>query len=233
MAHPTVDSTVASITMKSKHASCCIGLALSVMLLLASCKTEDPSVLGEARKALAEAYARNKMLEEEVTSLHEELEKTRHEADMATEAKSLSANEIRSRLTDAETQLKEKVLLDDPGAVEEGYSRWDLKIPSLEQSTTCKVSMVIRDSTGKLKTLFWLGSADSKGNWSFAPVEYLSPPGTLAAQVDGPPVDPVRQQELAPQEDTAGSHVPVEPASKPRPRFDIPLDNPIMGPGAR
>jgi hypothetical protein len=206
-------------------------------LALLSCKTEDPSALGENQKALAEAVALNMRMEEEIASLRAELEEAKSKASVVEELKMPTLTEIESSLDLEGSRLKEKARQDFPDAKVESYKTWDLNIPSFEKPFSCKASMVISEPSGKIRTLYWLGTADIKGNWTFTPTENLEPAKPATAKPDEAEKNNGRKYDIDPDNDppVLEPEKPTrpEPPAKPKPKYDIPLDNPVMGPGAR
>ncbi len=206
-------------------------------LALVSCKTEDPSALGESQKALAEVVAQKMRMEEEIASLRAELDEARSKASVAEELKMPTLAEIESSLDQEGSRLKEKARMEYPNAKVESYKTWDLDIPSFERPFSCKASMVVRDPDGKTRTLYWLGTADIKGNWTFTPAENLEPAKPVAAKPDESEKNNGRKYDIDPENDrpVLEPEKPIrpEPPAKPKPKYDIPLDNPVMGPGAR
>jgi hypothetical protein len=213
-------------------------------LALVSCKTEDPSALGESQKALAEAVAKNMRMEEEIAALRSELEEAKSKVGVASELQMPTRSQIEKGLDKQGALLKEKARQDYPNGTVESYKTWDLNIPSFETPYSCKVALVVREPSGKSHTLYWTGSADIKGNWSFTSAANLEPANPVASKQAEPQRGPNREYDIDPENDppliepgpninTPSRSEPPAPPANPKPKYDIPLDRPVMGPGSR
>jgi hypothetical protein len=207
-------------------------LAATACLLSVSCNSADPSAISEGQKALAEAMAKNIRLEEEIAGLRTELEEARTKTTQVEAVKMPTISEIESKLDLEGAKLKDDARQQFPKAKVESFGTWDLNIPSFDRPFSCKAKVVIKESSGSHRTLYWTGSANMKGEWIFETAENLEPKKAEPAvvQVAPPPVEspPVESPAVAP---VAPKPPPVR--EKPKPRYDIQLDNPVMGPGAR
>lgn len=213
-------------------------------LLISSCNPQDPSALSENQKALAEAMAKNINLAEELAELKIELEEAK--ASQSEAVKMPSRAEVEKMLDLEGSKLKETAREQSPGSEVVSFGTWDLNVPSFERPFSCKAKLVLK-STDKLpQTLYWVGSANLKGEWTFTKAENLEPEKSIQI-LEGPKVpdkddddtgwigpgegrEPVmepegRKQRKDPQ--------PPPVQEKPKPKYDIPLDKPVMGPGAR
>ncbi|MCW1914780.1 hypothetical protein OJ996_14430 [Luteolibacter sp. GHJ8] len=196
--------------------------ALGLLCLAAvSCNPEDPSAQREAQKLVAEAAAKNARLEDEVASLKAELATANSKISEAEAVKMPGVSEIEGKLDAALSKLRESARKSHPSATVEGVTTWDVVIPSPEKLFTCKAKALVREPNGLLKTVYWTGSADIKGEWTFTSAVDLEPkaqPPPVASTQD--PSDPA--PEPPPK--------PAPPKEKPKPQYDIPLDRPVMGP---
>jgi hypothetical protein len=233
-----------------------------VLVLLPSCNPEDPSAVREGQKIMAETLAKNARLEEEIVSLKAEIEKggpkLKAESDQDVLKLKAELEEAKARITQSEAvkrpsdaeiekkleleglKLKEEVRQLHPEATEVGFITADLTIPSFERPFRCKAKVVFKEAGGTLNTLYWTGSANIKGEWQFAKADHWEPkvdkkpdadtgfkPPTLTIVKDGDkrglkdqPKQPDRTQQ------------PDAPA-QPKPKYDIDMKIPVMGPGSK
>ncbi len=205
-------------------------LAALACLLSVSCNSADPSALSEGQKALAEAMAKNMRLEEEIAGLKTELEDARTKTSQVEAVKMPTIAEIESKLDLEGAKLKDDARQQFPKAKVESFGTWDLNIPSFDRPFSCKAKVVIKESSGSLRTLYWTGSANMKGEWIFETAENLEPKKAEPAVVEVAP-PPVESPAVAPAAPKPPPPPPVR--EKPKPKYDIQLDNPVMGPGAR
>jgi len=213
--------------------------------LVSSCNPQDPSALSETQKALAEAMAKNINLAEELAQLKTELEEAKAKASQSEAVKMPSRAEVEKMLDLEGSKLKETARDQSPGSEVVSFGTWDLNIPSFERPFSCKAKLVLKDSSNLSKTLYWVGSANIKGEWTFTQAENLEP--ERLAQVIEEPKAPSRAdagtgRRNGPGEDRDSTiepdgqkhgNGPPPAQEKPTPEYDIPLDKPVMGPGAR
>lgn len=218
-------------------------LTAATFMALFSCETQDPSALGEIQRDLAEAMAKNTRLEEEVSSLSDQLEEAKRQPAPEPETVKLpKREEIEKFLAIEGTKLQQAARDIHPNAQVEGFSTFDVKIPSFETPFSCKAKVTLREPSGSAKTLYWIGKANMKGEWTFEKSENLEPalaqnPGTNQTkqpsndtEIDITLTDPV----ITPDK-PAPKPAPAQPEQpkKPEVKYDIPLDNPVMKPGGR
>jgi hypothetical protein len=204
-------------------------------LAMVSCNPEDPSAQREAQKLVAEAAAKNARLEEELAGMKAELEAANAKI-MESEAQKMpTVSEIEGKLDAASSKLKDAARKQSPGATVESFGTWDLVIPSFERPFSCKVKAVIREANGLQRTVYWTGSADIKGEWTFASAENLEPkavpPPVTSNQ--GEAGDEGFEPPILRPVDPGAARKPAPPKEKPKPKYDIPLDEPVMGPNSR
>ena len=207
--------------------------AVLACLWSASCNSADPSAISEGQKALAEAMAKNIRLEEEITGLKAELEDTRAKTSQIEAVKMPTTAEIESKLDLEGAKLKDEARQQFPNAKVESFGTWDLNIPSFERPFSCKAKVVLKEASGSLQTLYWTGSANMKGEWTFAKTGNLEPKKEEPAvgQVAPPKIETPAVALEPPKPPKPPAPPPVR--EKPKPKYDIQLDNPVMGPGAR
>lgn len=179
--------------------------------------------------------AKNIRLEEEITGLKTELDeahaKTREIE--AVNVKMPTTAEIESKLDLEGAKLKDDARQQFPKAKVESFGTWDLNIPSFERPFSCKAKVVIKEAGGSLKTLYWTGSANMKGEWTFAKAENLEPKKEepVVVQVAPPKIETPAVVPEPPKPPAQPKPPPVR--EKPKPKYDIELNNPVMGPGSR
>ena len=175
------------------------------------------------------------------------------------ELKMPSVAEVEGAMLDQEIgKLKEQAKQQFPGAKVEslGTGAWDVISPS-DSPFSCKAKVALKEENGTRRTLYWTGSANLKGEWKFKVADNLEtkPPDAPTAVVKSdvgtgskkpeapsdfvPPTLKVagdgesakRNTKDAPKQPTR----PKPPAApeKPKQKFDINFDNPVMGPGSR
>lgn len=225
-----------------------IALTAGTILALTSCETHDPSAMGEIQRDLAEALAKSDRLEQEVTSLTEQLEEARSQPAPEPESLKMPAREdIEKSLAIEATKLQQAARDLHPSATVEGFSTFDLNIPSFETPFSCKAKVLLREPSGGLRTLYWTGVANMKGEWKFVKAENLEPPpppddqggsredpAKVKPNYDIPLDNPIEQPgSLTPN--NPNSNITPKPAQpkKPEVKYDIPLDNPVLKPGGR
>lgn len=211
----------------------------AVFLAILSCETHDPSALGELQRDLAEAVAKNTRLEEEISSLTDQLEEAKRQPVAEPEKVELpSRQEIEQSLAIEGTKLQQAARDLHPSAQVEGFSTFDLNIPSFETPFSCKAKVVLREPSGVAKTLYWVGKANMKGEWTFEKAENLEPDPVVSNQGTRQPnndtkVDIPLTAPLDIPNNTPAPPAPPAPPKKPEPKYDIPLDNPVMKPRGR
>lgn len=210
-------------------------------LALFSCETQDPSAIGEIQRDLAEALANNIRLEDEVASLTEQLEHARNQP--AAEPQNLeipTREEIEKSMVIEATKLQQTARELHPNSEVKGLSTFDLKIPSFDTPFSCKAEIVLREPSGKIEKLYWIGNANMKGEWTFEKTGNLKP-DTLANNQDNsqasdksnhdiPLIDPIMKPKNSTADAPNVQRAPEQP-KKPDVKYDIPLDNPVMKPG--
>ena len=207
----------------------------------------------EGQKALAEALAKNSRLAEEIANLKgaldtevsrlkAELDEAKAKVKQSEAVKMPSVSEIERSLDLEGSKLKEAARQQVQGATVESFSTADLTIPSFERPFSCKAKAVLKEVNGTRRTLYWTGSANLKGEWKFAksdnwepkPVA-VEPPKVAAGDSSrvslSDPEPPGAKDNPAPPQPVKPTPPPVR--EKPKPAYDIPLDRPVMGPGAR
>ena len=235
-------------TMKT-HRIVIPAITYTAILSLLSCNTEDPSAIGEIQRDLAESVAKNSRLEEEITSLTEQLQLVQKSGAEAGGMKMPTRAEIEQSLAIDGTRLKDAARELHPAANVESYRTFDLKIPSFEMPFSCIAEIQLREPSGKSTTLYWTGKANMKGEWQFDRAENLvakattSQPNTAAHpqqpkeefEHDIPLVDPLIQPpgSVASGAETNQPKQPASAPENPKVQYDIPLDNPVMRPKGR
>lgn len=225
-------------------------------LLLSSCNSEDPSAIREGQKDLAEALAKNSRLEEQIADLKADREKEVPQLKAELEAAKLkiskteavkmpTAAEIEKTLDLEGSKLKEEARQQVQGATVVAFSTADLTIPSFERPFSCKAKVVLKETNGSLRTLYWTGSANIKGEWKFTksdnwePKPVASEPPKVAVgdssrvSLSDPENPGVKDSPVVPPTPAKPTPPPVREKPKPKVEYDIPLDRPVMGPGAR
>lgn len=220
---------------------------LTAILSLNSCKTEDPSAAGEIQRDLAQAIAKSKELEEEVASLTEQLELAQKSSAKAETMKMPTRAEIEQSLAIEGTKLQQVARDLYPDSKVASFGTFDLDIPSFEAPFSCKAKVQMLDPSGVLKTLYWTGNANMKGEWKFEKAENLEP---QLPTNDTPPVeqpdqkivdnpdydipltDPIKGQGQGQGDSNKQTPKPKAP-EPPEVEYDITLDNPLMGPKGR
>jgi hypothetical protein len=151
-----------------------------------------------------------------------------------------SAAEIEKKLDLEGSKLKEEARQQYKGATVVGFSTADLIIPSFERPFSCKAKVTLREPSGTQRTLYWTGTASMKGEWTFTKSDSWE---SKAASAD--PVNTAANTTPSPEPPQVKPTPPVRPdpppvrpeppqiKEKPKPKYDIQLDNPVMGPGAR
>lgn len=214
--------------------------------LISSCNPQDPSALSENQKALAEAMAKNINLAEELAQLKIQLEEAQAKASQSEAVKMPSRAEVEKMLDLEGSKLKETAREQSPGSEVVSFGTWDLNIPSFERPFSCKAKLVLKGPNNSSQTLYWVGSANIKGEWTFTQTENLEPE-RIAQVIEEPKAlsradagtgrnDPGEDRDptIEPDGQKRDNGSPPPPAQeKPTPRYDIPLDKPVMGPGAR
>lgn len=218
-------------------------LSSAAFLTLLSCNTEDPSAAGETQRNLAAALAKNSSLEKEVASLTELLQQAQQSVAEAESMKMPTRAEIEKSLAIEGTKLQQVARDLHPDSKVEGFGTFDLNIPSFEPPFSCKAKVQLRDPSGKAKTLYWIGNATMKGEWKFEQAENLEPtpvvkeiPANVAAPApvhDIPMTDPLIPGKGASQPDAPSSQPKQAEPEKPKVKYDIPLDNPVLKPKGR
>lgn len=227
-----------------------------------ACNSADPSAISEGQKALAEAMAKNIRLNEEIAELKASLDKAKADLEEA-QAKSVQAEppklpstaEVEAKLDQEIAKLKDEARQKYPGAKVEslGTGAWDLTSPS-DSPFTCKAKVVVKEANGTRQTLYWTGSANLKGEWQFKTAENLEPQpaeppavakgagdarkGDQAGDFEPPTLTPAKDGEPTNRTARDGPRQPARPQppaapEKPKPKYDINFDNPVMGPGSR
>jgi hypothetical protein len=207
--------------MKTKRIALSAVSSVAFLAVL-SCETHDPSAIGEIQRDLAEALAKNTRLEQEISSLNDQLDEAKRQPAPEPESAKMPSREvIEKSLAIEATKLQQSARNLHPNAQVEGISTFDLNIPSFETPFSCKAKVTLRDPSGSLKTLYWIGNANIKGEWKFEAAENLEP--TLAAG------NQAQQNPVNGQNTNSGNTKPA-PAQPEKPKYDIPLDNPVMNP---
>ena len=259
--------------MKFASLSLVTALGLTV-LVVPSCNPADPSAIQENQKALAEVMAKNMRLNEELAALKTQLAEAKTEAEKAksdldaavakiakTEPPKMpSAAEVESKLDQEVAKLKDEARQKNPGARVEGLSTWDVTSPN-DTPYSCKAKVALTDAKGGHLTLYWIGSANLKGEWTFKPSDNLETKQveTPAVQTPDPPKVVTRKDDPKKPDADTGFKPPTltivkdgdstrnlkEPPQqaerpqqtttpeKPKPKYDIDLKNPLMGPGSK
>lgn len=187
--------------MKFAPLSLVTALGLSV-LWVPSCNPADPSAIQESQKALAEVMAKNMRLNDEIATLKTQVTEARAEAEKARtdleaalakpakpeDAKMPSAAEVEAKRDQEVAKLKDEARQKNPGSKVEGSGTWDETSPG-DAPYSCKAKVALTDAKGTRLTLYWLGSANLKGEWTFKPADNLE---TKAAEtpVVQPPEPP-------------------------------------------
>ena len=175
-----------------------VGLSL---LFVPSCNPADPSAIQESQKALAEAMAKNMRLNEEMAALKSQMEQAKAEVEKAKsdldaalakpakaeESKFPSAAEVESKRDQEVAKLKDEARQKNPGAKVEGFGTWDVTSPG-DTPYSCKAKVALTDAKGAHLTLYWIGSANLKGEWTFKPADNLE-----AKAAEPPAVQPPAQ----------------------------------------
>lgn len=224
-----------------KHRIAIPALSTAALLTLFSCNTDDPSAAGELQRNLAAALAKNSNLEKEVASLTEQLQQAQQSGAEAESMKMPTRAEIEKSLAIEGTKLQQIARDLHPDSKVEGFGTFDLNIPSFETPFSCKAKVQLRNPSGQAKTLYWIGNATIKGEWKFEQAENLEP-APVVKEVPAPTPAPVHDIPMTdPLIPGKGTSQPAPPSSqpkqaepeKPKVKYDIPLDNPVLKPRGR
>ena len=213
--------------------------------IVSSCNPDDPSALSENQKTLDVAIAKNKGLENELAGLKAELAEAKSTISQSKAVEMPTAAEIESKLDLESTKLKEEARRQIPNSKVESFGTWDLDIPSFDRPFSCKAKVVLKQASGEIQTLYWTGSANMNGEWSFSRAKNLETKQASLVSKDDPAESkpsefepPVLRKAVADEQVKGGNEngrdKPTPPAvEKSKPKYDIPLDNPVLGPGTR
>lgn len=182
----------------------------SLLLILPSCKEEDPSYEKETLKLTAENAALETRLEEankQMEALRMDVQRANSERD-AMQAKiseasgTIDQEKIRTGFAEAVANLGQQIEQKHSDYSVDSVTFQKMKMPTDYPFSSGVMTTLVSKSSGEKRTLYWEAQGNTKGEWRFA---QKSKPTTTVAQ-NPPPATPTSSDKPA---------TPATPATTP------------------
>lgn len=207
-----------SITRQTTQLSIILAFTASLLLVLPSCKEEDPSYEKETLKLTAENAALETRLEEankQMEALRLDVQRANSERD-AMQAKiseasgTIDQDKIKAGFAKAVSDLGQQIEKKHSDYSVDSVTFQKMKMPTDYPFSSGVMTTLVSKTSGEKRTLYWEAQGNTKGEWRFA--QKSKPTPTVAKTT--PPATPTSPGNPA-TPTTPGTTTPVAKPPKP------------------